>query len=86
MPPEAHTGRSTDKQEERTEEDAESVFSDSEEEEGEVIGGRRDVASDAEDEGEAIQVSNHEVAAGTSPILIAQSLRPQERWSLSLQH
>ncbi len=51
------------KQEERPDDDAESVFSESEEE-GEVLGGRRDVASDAEDEGDADAKDDAEGAAG----------------------
>ncbi|CAL8462822.1 g2356 [Coccomyxa elongata] len=47
------TGSTRKEEEERPDEDAESVFSDSEEEEGELLGGRRDVASDVEEEGDA---------------------------------
>lgn len=59
----APAGGSMQKEEERPDEDAESVFSDSEEEEGEMLGGKRDVASDAEDEGGAV-VDDLETAAG----------------------
>ena len=48
----------------RPDEDAESVFSDSEEEEGAVLGGRRDVASDAEDEGDVDVVDDSGTGAG----------------------
>jgi hypothetical protein len=55
----------------RPEEDAESVFSDSEEEEGEFLAGRRDVASDEEDggpEGEA-QIARPSGAAGNVAVI-----------------
>ncbi len=63
------TGSTSREEEERPDEDAESVFSDSEEEEGEVLGGRRDVASDVEDEGDAEAHDDREKAAGTVNLL-----------------
>lgn len=63
------TGSTGMEEEERPDEDAESVFSDSEEEEGELIGGRRDVASDAEDEGDTEAHGDRGRAAGTRELL-----------------
>ena len=63
-------GSTEQDEEERPDEDAESVFSDSEEEEGELIGGKRDVASDADDEGDAETHENRERAAGIVKLLM----------------